>query len=619
MRRYPRPGTRIHLLPRDTPPHSENSSHSDMLGGVLDPFSLPFFQRGLLEVLVLAVVAGFLGTWIVLRGMAFFAHAVGTATFPGLVLADGLGFAAPLGAFGAALVAAALVGLAARRRGVGTDSLTALVLAGSLALGVVLASDVFASQASVDRLLFGSLLTIDGGDLALALAVALVAVLASSVVGPRWLATGFAGEDGSRPAGRAAETGLIVLIALATVVVLAATGALLATAILVVPAATTRLITDRLRAWQFSTVALAAAEGVFGMWFAYQLNVPPGAAIAVLAGAVFAIVAVASVVIRRRPRVAPAALALVALAALGVAGCGSEDDGPASPSSDAPQVTVAATTTQVGDLVRQIAGDAVSVNQILKPNSEAHDYEPRPQDVASVADARVVFTSGFGLDAWSADLVKDSGTEAKVVDLSARLPVTHPAADEEEGDTDPHWWHDPTNVAAAATEVEAALIAADPDAKTQISANADAYRAKVAAVDKAIRACVDQVPKADRKIVTDHDAFVYFTERYAVESVGAVFPATSTQGQASAGDLAELERTIKDEKVQAVFPESSLNPKLAQRLAVDTGVSSDRTLYGDTLGATDTPEATILGAGAANATALVEGMTGGKETCEIRV
>jgi ABC-type Zn uptake system ZnuABC Zn-binding protein ZnuA/ABC-type Mn2+/Zn2+ transport system permease subunit len=606
-------------VPRDALTSNEKESHSSILVFVLDPFSLPFFQRGILEVLVLAVVAGFLGTWIVLRGMAFFAHAVGTATFPGLVLADGLGFAAPLGAFGAALVAAALVGLAARRRSVGIDSLTALVLAGALALGVVLASDIFASQASVDRLLFGSLLTIDGGDLALAVAIALVAVVASAIVGPRWLATGFTGEDGSRPAGRAADAGLVVLIALAAVAVLAATGALLATAILVVPAATTRLITDRLHTWQFSTVALAAAEGVCGMWLAYQLNVPPGAAIAVLGGAVFALVAVARTVIPRHPRGAPAAAALMALAALGVAGCGSDDDGAASTSGDAPQMTVAATTTQVGDLVREIGGAAVSVNQILKPNSEAHDYEPRPQDVASVADAKVVFTSGFALDAWSADLVKNSGTEARVVDLSAGLPVTHPAADEEEGDTDPHWWHDPTNVVAAATEVEAALIAADPDAKSEITANADAYRTKVAAVDQAIRACLAQVPEADRKIVTDHDAFVYFTERYGVESVGAVFPATTTQGQPSAGDLAELEQTIRDEKVQAVFPESSLNPKLAERLADDTGVSSDRTLYGDTLGAVGTPEGTILGASAANATAMVEGMTGGKETCKIPV
>ncbi len=81
---------------------------------MLEPFQLPFVQRGLIEVLILAVPAGLLGTWIVLRGLAFFSHAVGTAAFPGLVLADGLGFAAPLGAFGAAI--AFTVGNAALRR-----------------------------------------------------------------------------------------------------------------------------------------------------------------------------------------------------------------------------------------------------------------------------------------------------------------------------------------------------------------------------------------------------------------------------------------------------------------------------------------------------------------------
>ncbi len=598
---------------------------------MLEPFSLPFFQRGVIEVLLLAVVAGSLGTWIVLRGMAFFTHAVGTATFPGLVLADGLGFAAALGAFGAAAVTAGLVAAAVRRRGIGADSLTALALAGSLATGVVLASDVFASPARVDRLLFGSLLTIDGSDIALAGAVAAVAVAASLLVGPRWLAAGFAGE---RPAGhgRAADAALVVLIALAAVAALAATGALLATAILVVPAATTRLLTGRVRAWQIATAALAAAEGVMGMWLAFELNVPPGATIAVLSGAVFAAVAIGQALLRSLPRSRPPVVAAVlAGLALVAAGCGGTDGDSADAGTQ--KVSVVATTTQVGDLVRQIGGDAVDVRQILKPNSEAHDYEPRPQDVAAMADAKILFVSGLGLDDWHADLVKDSGSGAKVVDLAATLPVKHAAGEEEHGageehgdeeaeghdhgETDPHWWHDPTNVAAAADRIEAALIAADPAAKAAIAANADRFRARVAATDTAIRACLDRVPAAERKIVTDHDAFVYFTERYGVTSVGAVFPSQSTQGQPSARDLAELERTIKRENVRAVFPESSLNPKLAQRLAADTGVSSDHELYGDTLGAPGTPAGTVLGAAAVNAEAMVEGMTGGKVRCRI--
>ena len=593
---------------------------------MFDPFALPFFQRGIIEILLLASVSGLLGIWIVLRGLAFYAHAVGTAAVPGLILADGLGFSAIFGAFGAALVMAALIALLLRRRSVGGDSATALVLAGALALGVILASDVFGSQGSVDRLLFGSLLAIGTPELILAAVAALAAAVATAIFGPRWLAAGFTDRSGS------SDSLLIALIALAAVAALAAVGALLATAILVVPAATTRLIIKRLPLWQLTTAALAAAEGVIGMTLAYQLNVPPGAAIAVLAGIVFSLVAIAVLIHQRRPRLAPLALTLLGLSALAVAGCGSDDGDEASSS----KITVAATTTQVGDLVREVGGDAVTVKQILTPNSEAHDYEPRPNDVGAVAASKIVFASGLGLDAWSTKLVKESGSEAEVVDLSSGLPVSHATgegeahADEKEGEahadekeahghgeTDPHWWHDLTNLEAATTEVETALIAADPAAKDQITANADAYRAKIKKVDEQIRACLNKVPANERLIVTDHDAFVYFTERYGVTSVGAVFPSTSTQGQASAGEVAALEKLIREKKVKAIFPESSLNPALAERIASDTGASSDYTLYGDTLGAADSPEGTVLGAEAANAKAMVAGMTGGKERCTI--
>src|ERR687885_1928393 len=100
---------------------------------MLAPFTYAFVQRGILEVALLALAAGLLGTWIVRRGLAFYAHAVATAAFPGLVLADGLGFAPPLGALAAALTFAALLGGFAARRREQYDSLTALVLVGALA------------------------------------------------------------------------------------------------------------------------------------------------------------------------------------------------------------------------------------------------------------------------------------------------------------------------------------------------------------------------------------------------------------------------------------------------------------------------------------------------------
>src|SRR3954453_954141 len=136
---------------------------------MLEPFELPFVQRGLIEVLILAVPAGLLGTWIVLRGLAFFSHAVGTAAFPGLVIADGLGFAPPLGALAAAAVfSAGNSALGRRRRGQGDDSVVAIVLVACLAAGVILASDVFGSGANVETMLFGSLLLVYRGDIALA-------------------------------------------------------------------------------------------------------------------------------------------------------------------------------------------------------------------------------------------------------------------------------------------------------------------------------------------------------------------------------------------------------------------------------------------------------------------
>src|SRR3954452_25114431 len=247
------------------------------------PFDLPFVQRAVLEVALLSVGAGLLGTWIVLRGLSFYAHAVGTAAFPGLVLADGVGFSASLGAFATAGVVALLVAMLARR-GESSDAATALVLAAALAAGVILASDVFHSQASVERLLFGSLLLVDTRDHLLAAAMSLSAVAAGAVLGHRWLAAGF-DPGAARALGARSpvpDVVLLLLIGFGAIAVLDAVGALLATALLVVPAATTRLVVDRLVPWQLATIALALAEGVAGVWLAVETNAPPGATVAVI-------------------------------------------------------------------------------------------------------------------------------------------------------------------------------------------------------------------------------------------------------------------------------------------------------------------------------------------------
>ncbi|HET6506489.1 MAG TPA: metal ABC transporter permease [Baekduia sp.] len=259
------------------------------------PFDLPFVQRAVVEIVLLAVGSGILGTWIVLRGLSFYAHAVGTAAFPGLVLADGLGFSPLLGALATAgLVAIGVTAIAARGRAE-YDSATALVLVGALAAGVILASDVFHSQASVERMLFGSLLVIGSTDQVVAAAVGVAVLLAGALLGRRWLAAGFDRDSARALGARSAlpDFVLLALVAACAVAALDAIGALLSTALLVVPAATTRLVVDRLRPWQAATVALVLVEGVAGLWISVEVNAPPGATIAVVGGAVFAATALA--------------------------------------------------------------------------------------------------------------------------------------------------------------------------------------------------------------------------------------------------------------------------------------------------------------------------------------
>jgi ABC-type Zn uptake system ZnuABC Zn-binding protein ZnuA/ABC-type Mn2+/Zn2+ transport system permease subunit len=588
---------------------------------LLETFSLPFVQKGLIEILLLAIPAGLIGTWVVLRGLAFFSHAIGTAAFPGLVLADGIGFSPALGAFGAAGVFAGLTTVLGRVKRSSTDSVTAIVLVGCLAGGVLLASDVFGSSSSVDNLLFGSLLAIGPADIRLAAVAALLALLTTAVFGHRWLARGF--DEAGTPVGnvRVLDGLLLFIVALTVTASLNAIGALLISTLIVIPAATIRLLTNRISRQLAGSILLVAIEGTFGLWLSVETNAPPGATIAVASGVVFALTLVATRLGRNRLR----ALAVGALIVGGgvLTGCGSS-------SSDSGELKVVATTTQAGDLAGEVGGGKIDLTTILKPNTDPHEYEPRPSDVAAVADADLVFRSGGHLDEWTDQIIADSGSDAKVIDLSEGLPVKlkgeeehegeadkHPDEGEEEhGDeVDPHWWHDPLNVKAAVGEIEDALTTADPDRSAYFAKRADAFGAQVTQVNRQIAGCVKTVPEAERKIVTDHDAFSYFTRRYGVETVGTVIPALTTQAQPSAGDLAELEDIIKREHVKAVFPEESVPPALSDAVARDTGASTDYSLYGDTLGPAGSPGETWLGMMKSNTDNVMLGMTGGRRDC----
>jgi zinc/manganese transport system substrate-binding protein len=312
----------------------------------------------------------------------------------------------------------------------------------------------------------------------------------------------------------------------------------------------------------------------------------------------------------RRLLVLPSVVLLLALA-----GCGSSTSGPVR----AGAVKVVATTTQLGDFVRAVGGDRVDVVQVLQPNSDPHEYEPRPDDVRALLDAPVVFESGDGLDAWMDKVVQESGGHPRIVTLAGAnvAQLAGETSGPEASRYDPHWWHDPRNVEAALPVVRDALSRANPAAAAVYARNARAYARRVRRLDAGIAACMRRVPAAQRKLVTDHDAFGYFARRYGIAVIGAVIPSQTTQAQPSAGDVAGLVATIRREHVHAVFPESSVNAKLAHAIARETGASADYSLFGDTLGPAGSDGATYLGMELHNADAMVRGFTAGRAGCSI--
>jgi ABC-type Zn uptake system ZnuABC Zn-binding protein ZnuA len=278
--------------------------------------------------------------------------------------------------------------------------------------------------------------------------------------------------------------------------------------------------------------------------------------------------------------------ALVAVTTI-LAACGTSGASLAPAGSGGPAITpgpgaikVVTTTTVFADIVRAVGGSRTDVRSIIPPGVGPEDYEPKPDDARSLADAQLIVSNGVGLDDFLDRLLTSGGggTTPRLVLGEGIPPITI------DGVPNPHFWLDPTLVKSGyLPKIVTALSALEPADAATFQANATAYGATLDALDAELKAKVDTLPAANRKLVTFHDAFPYFARHFGFELVGVVV--ANVGQEPNAAELAALVEKVKAAGVKAVFSEAQFNPKLAQTLADEAGIKQVvTTLYNDALG-----------------------------------
>jgi ABC-type Zn uptake system ZnuABC Zn-binding protein ZnuA len=242
---------------------------------------------------------------------------------------------------------------------------------------------------------------------------------------------------------------------------------------------------------------------------------------------------------------------------------------------------VVVTTSILGDVVANVAGENVDLQILLPPGTDPHAYQPTPRDLTAIAQAHVVFINGLGLEIFLEDMLSNAGGQAVFVSLSegvsARRLDSHdinldPEHDDEYAVFDAHVWLDPANVEIWVDNAQAALATLDPRNAAHYFSAASSYKASLQELHTWIQEQVAQIPEADRKLLGDHMALGYFADGYGFRIAGAVIPAYNTTVEISAQELAALQQAIQTAGIKAVFVATSTNPTISLRLASDLGL-----------------------------------------------
>lgn len=258
------------------------------------------------------------------------------------------------------------------------------------------------------------------------------------------------------------------------------------------------------------------------------------------------------------------------------------------------KLKIVATTSQLGDIVKNIAGGAAEVQVIFKPGIDPHEYQATGIDAAALESADIIVENGLGLELSLEKAISRNTRAKKFTASNSFSPLVgegdgggHGAgdggADGGGEEFDPHFWFSVKSVAEVTLDLGEFLASYDAAHAHEYMNNARSYYASLLALDAELTTALSEIPTDRRLLVTNHDTFAYFARDYGFQIVGAVIPSLSTDAATSAKDFSELLEKLKSAKVKAVFAETSVNPKLVESLAAEAGIKVGK-LYGDSLG-----------------------------------
>ncbi|SIR03995.1 zinc/manganese transport system substrate-binding protein [Aeromonas sp. RU39B] len=276
-----------------------------------------------------------------------------------------------------------------------------------------------------------------------------------------------------------------------------------------------------------------------------------------------------------------------------------------SPSVLAHNVNAVASFSVLGDIVKAVGGEHVSVTTLVGPDGDPHTFEPSPRESRLLNQADLVFVSGLGLEGWMDRLVKSSGYAHPVV-VASKGVTSRTMEEDGKTITDPHAWNSAHNGAIYARNVMDALIKADPEDAAAIRQRGEAYIQQLEQLDRWANTEFAAIAASKRKVLTSHDAFGYFGAEYGVHFLAPV--GFSTEAEASASDVGKLIEQLKTEGIRTYFIENQTDPRLVRQIAAATGAKSGGELYPEALSQADGPAPTYVAAFKHNVNTMLASM-----------